>query len=125
MGNLLRIVIGLAGLVAAAWSASRTLRMRRHGRPADAVVTESTLHHRTGGQGQRTSRWVSMVRFQDEDGAERTSLLPGRFTVGETVRILYLPDGSERVARAGKASFQETFMILGATAGGIALTLLI
>ncbi|RIQ26254.1 DUF3592 domain-containing protein [Jiangella rhizosphaerae] len=125
MGNILRIVIGLAGLVAAAWSASRTLRMRRHGRPADAVVRESTLHHRTGGQGERSSRWVSTVAFRDEDGVERTSILPGRLTAGETVPILYLPDGSERVVRAGKASFRETFAILGATAAGIALTLLI
>jgi hypothetical protein len=41
VGNILRIVIGLAGLTAAAWSASRSLRMRRRGLEADAVVTES------------------------------------------------------------------------------------
>ncbi len=125
MGNVLRIVIGLAGLAAAAWSMSRTMRMRRDGRLADAVVTDSALHHRTGGQGEPSSRWISTVAFRDEDGAERTSSLPGRFTVGQTVPIRYLPNGSERVARAGKGSFAEMFAILGATAGGIALTLLI
>lgn len=57
MANVLRIVIGLAGLTAAAWSASRTLRRRRR-------------------------------------------------------------DGQA-------ASFRDTFAILGVTAGGIALTLLI
>ncbi|WP_116952320.1 DUF3592 domain-containing protein [Jiangella endophytica] len=125
MDNVLRIVIGLAGLTGAAWSAARTQRLRRHGRPADAVVRESTLHHRTGGQGERSSRWVSTVSFRDEDGAERTSTLPGRLTVGDTVPILYPPDGSGRVVRAGRGSFAETFAILGATAAGIALTLLI
>ncbi|PZF80098.1 DUF3592 domain-containing protein [Jiangella anatolica] len=125
MDNVLRIVIGLAGLFGAGWSALRVLRMRRDGRPADAVIRESTLHHRTGGQGERSSRWVSTVVFRDDDGEERTAILPGRLTAGETVPILYLPDGSERVVRAGKASFQETFAILGATAAGIALTLLL
>lgn len=125
MGNILRIVIGLAGLTAAAWSASRSLRLRRHGLEADAVVTESTLHERNLGQGERGSRWVSTVEYLDDDAVKRTSSLPGRFTVGETVPIRYLPDGSERVARAGKGSFTEAFAILGATAGATALTLLI
>lgn len=125
MGNVLRIVIGLAGLTAAAWSASRSLRLRRRGLEADAVVTRSVQHQRGIGQGERSSRWVSTVEFLDEDAVTRTSSLPGRFAVGETVPIRYLPDGSERVARAGKATFAEAFAILGATAGGIALTLLV
>lgn len=125
MGNILRIVIGLAGLTAAAWSASRSLRLRRHGLEADAVVTRTTQHERNIGQGERSSRWISTVEYLDHDEVKQTSSLPGRLTVGDTVAIRYLPDGSERVARAGKGTFTESFAILGATAGAIALTLLI
>ncbi|WP_026875263.1 DUF3592 domain-containing protein [Jiangella gansuensis] len=124
MDNGLRIVIGLAGLIGAGWSALRVVRTRRRGRPADAVVTESKLVHRAGAQGARSSRWVSTVHYEDDDGAERVSALPGKYQVGETVQVVYLPEHSAEVSRRGGGSFNEAFAVLGVTAAAIALTLL-
>lgn len=43
MGNILRIVIGLAGLFGAGWSALRTLRLRRDGQEASHARTFAIL----------------------------------------------------------------------------------
>lgn len=125
MDNILRSVIGLAGLFGAGWSAARVLRMHRHGQEADAVVLESKESVDTGGQGQISRRWVSTVRFQDDLGVERTSRLPGRYEPGEAVVVRYIPGRTERVSPPGKTSFGEAFAILTATAAAIAVTLLL
>lgn len=39
MGNAIRIVVGLGGLVAAAWSAGRSWKARRAGEPASFAPT--------------------------------------------------------------------------------------
>ncbi|WP_162606496.1 DUF3592 domain-containing protein [Jiangella asiatica] len=124
MDNVLRIVVGIAGLVGAGWSALRVLRTRRDGRQVDAVVTDSKLVHRAGAQGSQSSRWVSTVRYEDDDGAERVSSLPGKYQVGDAVQVVYLPGRTEQVSRKGGGSYGEAFAILGATAGAIAVTLL-
>ncbi|WP_053205328.1 DUF3592 domain-containing protein [Jiangella muralis] len=125
MGNVLRIVIGLAGLTAAGWSALRTLRLRRHGQEAEAVVVESRMRGSMGPQGDNTTRWVSTVRFEDGDGVEHVSEVAGKHEEGDTVLVRYVPGRTGKVARPGQVSFGEAFAILLATAAMIAFTLLI
>lgn len=43
MGNLIRIVVGLAGLVAAGWAGVRALRVRRARRQGDEVSGSESL----------------------------------------------------------------------------------
>lgn len=116
LGNLLRIVVGLGGLVWAARSMSRTFRLRRDGVRAAAVVVES---HRSRG------RTMSTVHYVDDTGTEQVAFLPGQFPVGANVEVTYLPGRKDRVTRSGDTSFTQAYAILAATAAAMALTLLI
>lgn len=121
MATVLRIVIGIAGLVGAGWSALRVIRLRRSGQDVEAIVTESReVHH--GGQGDRTSHWQSTVRFQDAGGVERVSQLEGKREVGATVPIRYLPGRTEVVSSPERGSFSEAILILVVAASMIGMT---
>lgn len=124
MGNVLRIVIGLAGLYGAGWSALRVVRLRSSGQDAEAVVIETREVRRGGGQGPPTSHWQSTVQFHDSGGVERVAQMEGRRGVGTTVPIRYLPGRTEVVASPGRGSFGEAILILIVAASMIAMTYL-
>lgn len=121
MGNVLRIIIGLAGLLGAGWSALRVVRLRRSGQDVEAIVTESR-EIRRGAQADRTSHWQSTVQFRDAGGVERVSQLDGKRVVGATVPIRYVPGRTEVVSSPDRGSFSEAVLILVVAASMIGMT---
>lgn len=124
MGNILRIVIGLAGFGVAWWALRDAARVRRRGQRVEGEVVASRQFTEPGLLGQARERWVSSVAFDDESGEAVKAGLSGQYSVGTPVRLTHVPGRTTRRRRPWDGTFLLPIAVMLLTAGLLALTLL-